>query len=780
MLLLIFFILLPETHQFFYSPNTCYSKYCLYMKNGPTKPKKISTDQYVYTQNTGPKKIRGEGNSFVEYNRDSGRKLEYEFLKSNTGNFVRAIKQRSQEDNEMNLEERSALYSLLTLHVPTMTTSYLASTVFSLGIFITNSKSRLTLKEELKVVQKALAQPAVISQLTSYDIVSVIVGMARMQAQWSDVCNDKAQSISYRLSTLMNDMDDRAVGDAVWALGSMGARFSDFPKPLQSNILQALEREGGKLNSYALSSALWALAKMGAKWYYFSGNLQERFLSRGLELGPLMSPQQSSKLIWALGTTGATHETYPDYLLEFHLVNVGKIKKSQIGFAVSASQTLTGLAKTGINWDKISPTMKAALWEQLFRVCQSTNERGVANAIWAMGTIGAPVSAQPEVVRDAMLSAASSVMTGCSAWALCNIVWGLAKMQLDWNMFPRPFKDALMFNVRRLEKEMNSVDVGILVWSLGALDTPLDTLSMEFVEALLLATLRNLEGMRAQELSRTIWGLSGSGLDWDSIPAPLRWNINVALRRVEDDLSPQDIANCAYGLALLAFDSQTPEDAAFRGAHEVLLNTIKKTQRTKESVSLMNEQELEQIRIFSHYLKVMNYVTDTRRIPEQLLDSAGGVVNMKAVQVSKLQRRVVQGIQSAFKGSSGDSDQYEISNEVSSFDGAYPLDAAVRKRGKIVALLEVDGPHHYRPDGRLRRKDKLKEAMYMKRHPDSTFHRIRWDEADKIGILNIGTELVQHIMSRNKEEDGFTRFRKRFMKMFNDFISWGLRNTKER
>jgi hypothetical protein len=117
---------------------------------------------------------------------------------------------------------------------------------------------------------------------------------------------------------------------------------------------------------------------------------------------------------------------------------------------VSASQTLTGLAKTGINWDKISPTMKAALWEQLFRVCQSTNERGVANAIWAMGTIGAPVSAQPEVVRDAMLSAASSVMTGCSAWALCNIVWGLAKMQLDWNMFPRCVYEFMCICVKHL------------------------------------------------------------------------------------------------------------------------------------------------------------------------------------------------------------------------------------------------------------------------------------------------------------------------------------------
>jgi hypothetical protein len=36
----------------------------------------------------------------------------------------------------------------------------------------------------------------------------------------------------------------------------------------------------------------------------------------------------------ALGTTGATHETYPDYLVEFHLVNVGKIKKSQIGIYI--------------------------------------------------------------------------------------------------------------------------------------------------------------------------------------------------------------------------------------------------------------------------------------------------------------------------------------------------------------------------------------------------------------------------------------------------------------
>jgi hypothetical protein len=29
-------------------------------------------------------------------------------------------------------------------------------------------------------------------------------------------------------------------------------------------------------------------------------------------------------------------------------------------------------------------------------------------------------------------------------------------------------------------------------------------------------------------------------------------------------MSPQDVANSAYGLALLSFDTQNPEDAAFR------------------------------------------------------------------------------------------------------------------------------------------------------------------------------------------------------------------------
>jgi hypothetical protein len=190
-----------------------------------------------------------------------------------------------------------------------------------------------------------------------------------------------------------------------------------------------------------------------------------------------------------------------------------------------------------------------------------------------------------------------------------------------------------------------------------------------------------------------------------------------------------------------------------------MLNTIRKTDAALvEGVALaklMNEQELEQIRIFTHYLKVMKYVTDPRKIPSRFLQSGDGQVDMTSVQGSRLQKRVVKSLKDAFTASELNS-KYEISLEVSSFDGVFPLDAAITKNGEIVALLEVDGPHHYRLDGRLRRKDQLKEAMYAKRHPKSSFHRVRWDEAHKMGSELIGAELASLVLSSTQDVDPFT------------------------
>jgi len=125
-------------------------------------------------------------------------------------------------------------------------------------------------------------------------------------------------------------------------------------------------------------------------------------------------------------------------------------------------------------------------------------------------------------------------------------------------------------------------------------------------------------------------------------------------------MSPQDMANCAYGLSIMSFDIENPSDVSFRGAHESLMSMIKTSGRvllpmmmmvndnnnnddgenddneviTTSSVSdarikasssnsssssssssssrsknnaLLSREEIEQLRIFAHYAKVLIY-----------------------------------------------------------------------------------------------------------------------------------------------------------------------------
>jgi hypothetical protein len=184
-------------------------------------------------------------------------------------------------------------------------------------------------------------------------------------------------------------MDSRSFGDIIWGLGSMNVQWNDLSPSLQQSLLTALTKHCDKLSAFALPSALWALAKMNLKWSQLSVEVRRSFPLRLEELASEMSPNQSSKagdfsiqfninihryiyinvhghnLVWALGSLGAPYETFPVGMLDTHVDNVGKIKRSKMGSAVPASQTLTGLAKTGVSWDKISSELKGNIWEQV-------------------------------------------------------------------------------------------------------------------------------------------------------------------------------------------------------------------------------------------------------------------------------------------------------------------------------------------------------------------------------------------------------------------------------
>lgn len=77
---------------------------------------------------------------------------------------------------------------------------------------------------------------------------------------------------------------------------------------------------------------------------------------------------------------------------------------------------------------------------------------------------------------------------------------------------------------------------------------------------------------------------------------------------------------------------------------------------------------------------------------------------------SRLHERIKEGLDAAIISSSDNTihrrgrgrggvlytDQFRVVNEVSCFDGVFPVDIMIYRNNQIVAMLEIDGPHHYR------------------------------------------------------------------------------------
>lgn len=720
-------------------------------------------------------------------------------------------------------------------------------------------------KKDKGIVIESLSNSC--ESLNASEISSLLIGLAKFEFSWEDISGCK--NIEKHLASVIYEMDERSLGDLFWALGTMNAKYSIFSSQMRSSLLQKFETIGWKLNVYAHTTALWAIAKMGFKWNQFSVSLSRSILDKTYAYGQDISPHQASKVIWALGRLGCTFIKLHSNMLQVYLEKICKIKNLGLNSncVLTFTRTLIGIAKLKVDWTKLSIGVRSHIWQLAIVVFNfSLDRKSISSTIWALGSIGASVHELSQVTTTSICKGIESALSSCNAWSLCNIVWGLSKISFEWSDFPQSLQDSLQMNIARLTPSMNAIDVSILSWSFGAMHVPLQTFPNYVLVAFYKAVLTQMPFMKPEELSRLIWGLSGSGISWDGIPAPIQWNINSALRREGDQMSPQDIANCAYGFALLAFDTQYPFDVAFRGAHEELLRIINfKTRKylrddnschrsTSTDLGIIDnatgeymggggmveninakgdfgmlrvlgasarsgeeeeegddlliedgeqvlhkgvhieigrslqafplqDREIEQLRIFCHYVNGFKRVSDAGNIPKSFLNNelfsmpADKVVSKN--KISNLQRDILGNLITSLRlgeGEHNNANKFEVEFEYSSFDGVFPVDAAVECGGTLVALIEIDGPHHYLSDGTIRRKDLLKEAMYKAVNPDCLFYRVRWDVANKLGTQVIGEDLSDLIIMHYKSMNPISSMFRQTERTLSEFFSWGLRN----
>lgn len=89
-----------------------------------------------------------------------------------------------------------------------------------------------------------------------------------------------------------------------------------------------------------------------------------------------------------------------------------------------------------------------------------------------------------------------------------------------------------------------------------------------------------------------------------------------------------------------------------------------------------------------------------------------------------------------------------VKNEFDGLQGVFPMDIAVFSENMPIAFVEVDGNFHYQIPSKLdelRRKDRLKEMIYMNKFPNVKFYRIPLHKSMK-DVSAIGERLASKIL----------------------------------
>lgn len=360
----------------------------------------------------------------VDENEPSGKprqttRIKFDELKSNQANFLRIIRERTTDKLDLSRDEQHDLHSLLKHHLPTMNSAHVASAISSAGQLSEKTKSSTKIDQQLMIqnIQR------VAFHLSPHDISILLVSFARFGMNWQGVATSLGFLVG-KVEETIPAMNSKSLGDTLWSLGALGVIWSKLRSPLKNSILLALERETVNFSNYQVPSVLWGLAKMGVKWSALPTKAQAGFI-KIIQEGNLknVTPQQASKIIWSLGSMGISINKLVDPFLDIYLGSVNTLKKSKMGFAQTASQTLSGLAKLGVRWETLGSAHRYIVREQLLRVCQGSNDQGVANALWALGSIGMPMGQQPPEYVTVVMGSLLRATKSCSAWELTNIIW---------------------------------------------------------------------------------------------------------------------------------------------------------------------------------------------------------------------------------------------------------------------------------------------------------------------------------------------------------------------
>lgn len=163
-----------------------------------------------------------------------------------------ASRERALDDLELSLGVRSSSTS--------MTAPVLADCIWSLGrngaMVSTHPALTLTLLQCLYMQREAAS---------AVHVAKTFVGLARMQAEWSDKVLPLS-ALYALLEASSPNLAAQGVSNVMWSLGAMHARVYLLPLATTIPLMRSLVRVSVRLTDQGIANSLWGLARMDSSW----------------------------------------------------------------------------------------------------------------------------------------------------------------------------------------------------------------------------------------------------------------------------------------------------------------------------------------------------------------------------------------------------------------------------------------------------------------------------------------------------------------------------------
>jgi hypothetical protein len=193
--------------------------------------------------------------------------------------------------------------------------------------------------------------------------------------------------------------------------------------------------------------------------------------------------------------------------------------------------------------------------------------------------------------------------------------------------------------------------------------------------------------------------------------------------------------NIRYAIALITFDVSDASPA------------LSEVYRLLALRGVVMENNLEHVSQSGVFFELMNVLKPTPQLTDILNGLRDSNLQRSALETNQSSSIHLNFSEQLLKCFEQHPQNFTVKNEFFGLkSGVFPVDCAVYSGDVLVALIEIDGAHHYTSTGELTRESQFKTWLHEHNYPGVPLHRLKVSEIGRMGVKKSAEQLAKEII----------------------------------